>query len=93
MDRETAKRLIEALRRGYRQPVEEYLRAKALADALEWQEDCEHCRHRMHPLSRRLDLEELAVEFECSECGALNRKPLQDWTSHDARPLQPPPAS
>jgi len=93
MDRETARKLLEALRRGYRKPVEDYLRAKALADAREWQEDCEHCRHRMRPRSRRLDFDELVVEFECSLCGGHNRKSLQDWTPRDLGPLQRPPAS
>lgn len=91
MNRETARKLFEAWRRGDKQAVAEYLRYKALTESLEWQEECQHCKHRMRPLSRCLNFEELTMEFECSLCGNRSRVPLKSFPG--AGPLQPPPAS
>jgi hypothetical protein len=92
MDRETARKLLlDALRRADKQALAGYLWSQAHAHALQWQEECPHCRHRMHPLSRQLDFEELAVSFECSLCGRRSQRPLQGWDP--TGPLQPPPAS
>ncbi len=57
--------------RGKENASLQYLRARVAA----WEEDCEHCGHRMRPLSLRFDFDELTVAFECSLCGKLNRRP------------------
>jgi len=83
MDRETARKLLAALRTGNKQALAEYFRYKAL----EAETVCEHCRHRMRPLPRQFDFDELTVTFECSLCGKRNRVPLEQWKT---TPLQLP---
>ncbi len=90
MDRETARRLIEALRRGDKQLLADYY----LAKAQEWRADCQHCKHRTWPLARRFDFDALTVSFDCSLCGKRSQVALAKWTgAGPAGPLQPPPAS
>jgi hypothetical protein len=85
MDREMARRLLQALRTGNQQALQDHFKARALRWESEWHAECHRCGHRMRPLSRRLDFDELVLNFECSLCGKPNRVALQDWTE-----MEPP---
>lgn len=87
MDREMARRLLEALRTGNQQAVREYIKAITLRRESEWQAECRNCGHRMQPYCRRLDFDELVLSFDCSRCGQTNRVALQDWTGTEPPPV------
>ena len=87
MDREEARRLLQALRYGDKKALFDVLRAKHLAHRIV----CRHCRESVLPLRKSYDFDQMAFEADCSLCGARNRIPMEEWDR--TAPLQWPPAS
>ena len=87
MDRDKARLLLQALRRGDKKALVEFMKVCALQLRMV----CQHCDQQMLPLVRSYDFEASVVIAGCSLCGRENRLPMKNWAS--ANPLQPPPAS
>lgn len=81
------RRFIEALRRGDKKAIAEFLKLRALETRIV----CQHCGESVLPRVISYDFTQLAVNAECPLCGKTNRLPIQDWNAPP--PLQPPPTS
>ena len=86
MNREQARLLLEALRRGDRKSLAE-MRARLMQN---FRIVCAHCGEQAAPGACVYDFAELTVSAECRLCGTFNRLPIRGWSDG---PLQPPPAS